>query len=100
MLPACWLAGISALSDGRVMVTGGNSDYKTSIFDPVANDWVIGPQMNIPRGYQVLPGHPCPLSPFFRAPRQDTFSFANLLSCTGAPKVCGRSGSWLCCRSV
>ena len=47
------LPGISALSDGRIMVTGGNSDYKTSIYDPVANDWSVGPQMNIPRGYQV-----------------------------------------------
>ena len=51
MLPAA--AGISALSDGRVMVTGGNTDYKTSIFNPVANNWVAGPQMNIPRGYQA-----------------------------------------------
>ena len=60
MTSVCAGAGISALADGRVMVTGGNSDYKTSIFDPVANDWTIGPPMNIPRGYQVRSTHPCP----------------------------------------
>jgi hypothetical protein len=46
-------SGISALPDGRIMVTGGNSDYKTSLFDPATGDWSVGPPMNIPRGYQV-----------------------------------------------
>ena len=46
-------AGISALFDGRIMVTGGNTDRRTSLFDPSTGDWSIGAEMGIPRGYQV-----------------------------------------------
>ena len=35
------------------MVTGGNSDYHTSLFDPKTMKWSVGPQMKTPRGYQV-----------------------------------------------
>ena len=41
------------LSDGRVMVTGGVDNKHTSVYDPIANDWVADLPMNIGRGYQV-----------------------------------------------
>ena len=44
--------GISLLADGRVFVTGGSSSEKTSLYDPATDDWVAGPPMRIPRGYQ------------------------------------------------
>ena len=34
------------------MVTGGNDNKKTSIYNPTTNSWATGPQMNIGRGYQ------------------------------------------------
>ncbi|MBA6152939.1 LamG-like jellyroll fold domain-containing protein [Gelidibacter maritimus] len=44
--------GINNLSDGRLLVTGGSSDEKTSIYDPKTGVWTADVDMNIPRGYQ------------------------------------------------
>jgi YVTN family beta-propeller protein len=45
--------GTSMLSDGRVMVNGGLSPGKTSIFDAVSNTWTTGAAMNIARAYNA-----------------------------------------------
>ncbi len=51
---ACFdCAGVSALPDGSIIVTGGDSDNRTSIYNPVTNSWTKGAGLNIPRGYQV-----------------------------------------------
>ncbi|GLK54404.1 galactose oxidase [Methylopila capsulata] len=50
--------GTAVLTDGRILVNGGSSSAKTSIYDPEANTWTTGDAMNVPRGYQgdtVLP---------------------------------------------
>ena len=47
-------AGVSALPDGSIIVTGGDSDNRTSIYNPATNSWAKGAGLNIPRGYQVL----------------------------------------------
>jgi galactose oxidase len=44
-------AGIAYLSDGRVLVNGGDSSPKTSIYDYLTKTWSAGAYMNIPRGY-------------------------------------------------
>ena len=44
-------AGIAYLSDGRVLVNGGDSSPKTSIYDYLTKTWSAGAEMNIPRGY-------------------------------------------------
>ncbi|MBO3097274.1 galactose oxidase-like domain-containing protein [Gelidibacter pelagius] len=44
--------GINNLADGRLLVTGGSSDEKTSIYDPKTGVWTADVDMNIPRGYQ------------------------------------------------
>ena len=43
--------GIADLPDGRVLVNGGSSSPKTTIYDPTANTWSADADMNIPRGY-------------------------------------------------
>ena len=43
--------GVNTLPDGRVMVTGGSSSAKTSIYNPSTNQWSAADEMNIPRGY-------------------------------------------------
>lgn len=43
--------GINVDKDGRVIVTGGNTSPKTSIFLPTSRDWAAGPNTQIPRGY-------------------------------------------------
>jgi galactose oxidase len=43
--------GIADLPDGRVLVNGGSSSPKTTIYDPEANTWSADADMNIPRGY-------------------------------------------------
>jgi YVTN family beta-propeller protein len=45
--------GTTNLADGRLLVNGGISSARTSIFDPVANTWSTGPAMNITRGYNA-----------------------------------------------
>ena len=46
--------GVAILANGDVMVTGGDSDDQTSIYDPATGTWSAGPPMNIPRGYQAM----------------------------------------------
>jgi hypothetical protein len=43
--------GLSTLGSGAIVVTGGGTAEKTSIYMP-GQGWVPGPDMNIPRGYQ------------------------------------------------
>lgn len=43
--------GITMLGSGSIVVTGGDTSEKTSIYDQAAG-WKPGPDMNIPRGYQ------------------------------------------------
>jgi galactose oxidase len=45
--------GISMLGNGDIVVTGGDNAEKTSIFSTATNEWLPGPDMNVPRGYQA-----------------------------------------------
>lgn len=44
--------GTAILPDGRILVNGGSSAAKTSIYDPSTRQWSAGAEMNVPRGYQ------------------------------------------------
>jgi galactose oxidase len=44
--------GIAVLPDGRVLVNGGSSSPKTSIFSPATSTWSTSGEMNVPRGYE------------------------------------------------
>lgn len=44
--------GTSMLPDGRMLVSGGSDDRKTSFYNPVTDTWTAGPDMVIPRAYQ------------------------------------------------
>ena len=44
--------GTANLPDGRVLVNGGSSSARTSLYDPAADTWTAGATMNVPRGYQ------------------------------------------------
>src|SRR5262249_36023597 len=44
--------GTTMLADGRLLVNGGSSSSKTSIFDPRTGIWSASNLMNIPRGYE------------------------------------------------
>jgi galactose oxidase len=44
--------GTTMLPDGRVLVNGGSSSSKTSIFDPESGVWSTSNEMNVPRGYE------------------------------------------------
>ncbi|KAF7898509.1 hypothetical protein EAF00_004955 [Botryotinia globosa] len=44
--------GMSLMFDGRAIVTGGDTANKTSIYDSATDQWVAGPVMKVPRGYQ------------------------------------------------
>ncbi len=43
--------GASMLSDGSIMVTGGSSVARTSIFNPTSGSWSFEDSLNIPRAY-------------------------------------------------
>jgi galactose oxidase len=45
--------GISNLADGRIIVTGGSSSSKTSIYNPATGAWSASAAMNLPRGYHA-----------------------------------------------
>jgi galactose oxidase len=45
--------GISALPDGRIIVTGGTDNAATSIYNPATDAWTTGPAMTTARGYQA-----------------------------------------------
>lgn len=50
--------GTSNLANGQILVNGGSSSAKTSIFNSANNSWTTADGMSIPRGYQgntVLP---------------------------------------------
>jgi galactose oxidase len=40
------------LADGKIMISGGSSSSKTTLYNPATNAWTSGPDMKIPRGYQ------------------------------------------------
>jgi galactose oxidase len=44
--------GTTLLPNGVVMISGGSNSKATSFFDFRDNQWSVGPEMNIPRGYQ------------------------------------------------
>jgi galactose oxidase len=44
--------GTSILPDGRFLVTGGQTNILTSIYNPTTDTWTTGKRMNIGRGYQ------------------------------------------------
>jgi galactose oxidase len=44
--------GTANLPDGRILVNGGSSSPKTSLYDPATTRWSSSGLMNIPRGYQ------------------------------------------------
>ncbi|WP_202818859.1 discoidin domain-containing protein [Actinosynnema sp. ALI-1.44] len=44
--------GTSTLPDGRIMITGGSNENKTTIYNPANNSWAPGPATVTPRGYQ------------------------------------------------
>jgi galactose oxidase len=44
--------GTTLLPDGRILVNGGSSSSKTSIFSPGSGIWSVSNQMSIPRGYE------------------------------------------------
>ncbi len=44
--------GIAFLPDGRLLVQGGSSDDKTSLYDAGTESWSSGLPMAVPRGYQ------------------------------------------------
>lgn len=45
--------GVSMLQNGRILVSGGSSSVKTSIFNAANNTWSAAAPMNIGRGYQT-----------------------------------------------
>ena len=45
--------GTTNLPDGRILVNGGSSSPKTTIFNPVSGNWTSDAAMNIPRGYEA-----------------------------------------------
>jgi len=45
--------GTAVLPDGRVLVNGGSSSSKTSIYSPATGGWSISGEMNVPRGYEA-----------------------------------------------
>ncbi len=45
--------GTTNLPDGRLLVNGGISSARTSIFNPSTGTWTTGAQMTIPRGYNA-----------------------------------------------
>ena len=44
--------GLSMLTDGRVLVSGGSDAARTSLYDPVQGLWVAGAELGIKRAYQ------------------------------------------------
>ena len=43
--------GTAYLPDGRILVSGGDSSPRTSIFDPSSNNWSSDADMSVARGY-------------------------------------------------
>ncbi len=45
--------GTALLPDGTVLINGGSSSPKTSLYSPASGTWSAAAQMNIPRGYEA-----------------------------------------------
>jgi galactose oxidase len=45
--------GTAVLPDGRILVNGGSSSPKTSIYNPATSQWTVSGEMNVPRGYEA-----------------------------------------------
>jgi galactose oxidase len=45
--------GTTVLPNGVVMISGGANSKATTFYDYRNNQWTVGPQMVIPRGYQA-----------------------------------------------
>jgi hypothetical protein len=46
--------GVAILANGEIIVTGGDTDAATSIYNPATDSWTTGAPMNIPRGYNGM----------------------------------------------
>jgi galactose oxidase len=46
--------GVAILANGEIIVTGGDTDAATSIYNPATDSWTAGSPMNIPRGYNGM----------------------------------------------
>lgn len=44
--------GTALLADGRLLINGGSSSPKTTIYDPTSGQWSAAAMMNVPRGYE------------------------------------------------
>jgi galactose oxidase len=44
--------GTSSLADGRILITGGLTEQKATIYNPFTDTWTATTEMNVPRGYQ------------------------------------------------
>ena len=44
--------GINNLADGRILVAGGGSAPRTTIYDPQTENWISSDNMNVARAYQ------------------------------------------------
>ena len=46
-------SGTAVLPDGTVLVNGGSSSPKTSLYNPATSTWTADAEMNTPRGYEA-----------------------------------------------
>jgi galactose oxidase len=44
---------MSSLQDGKLLIQGGSDAAKTTLYDPVTNEFIPGPNMKMARGYQT-----------------------------------------------
>jgi len=44
--------GTALLPNGTLLINGGSSSPKTTLYDPIGNAWSAAANMNIPRGYE------------------------------------------------
>lgn len=44
--------GVSALADGRIIISGGSDAAKTTLYNPLTDVFAAGPEMVQARGYQ------------------------------------------------
>ena len=46
--------GIANIKGGEIVITGGSSSAKTTIYNPANNTFRAGDEMNVPRGYHAM----------------------------------------------
>ncbi|KQT69885.1 MULTISPECIES: ricin-type beta-trefoil lectin domain protein [unclassified Aureimonas] len=46
--------GISTLADGRLLIAGGQTGNRSTIYDPANDTWKAGPALNVSRGYNGM----------------------------------------------